>query len=52
MFKGGVGGQGLYVSPSRDVVVAYFTTGDGKGFDEAMAHAIDKSIDRSPKPTA
>jgi hypothetical protein len=45
MFKGGVGGQGLYVSPFRDVVVAYFTTGDGNGFNEAMAHAIAKSFD-------
>lgn len=46
MFKGGVGGQGLYVSFSRDVVAAYFTTGDGNGFNEAMARAIAKSFDR------
>ncbi|MGH9321784.1 MAG: hypothetical protein ACRD21_27175 [Vicinamibacteria bacterium] len=25
-FKGGFGGQGLYVSPERDVVIAYFGT--------------------------
>jgi CubicO group peptidase (beta-lactamase class C family) len=25
-FKGGYGGQGLYISPSRDIVVAYFGT--------------------------
>ena len=46
MVKGGVGGQGLYVSFSRDVVAAYFTTGDGNGFNEAMARAIAKSFDR------
>lgn len=33
MFKGGVGGQGLYVSTSRDAVAAYFTTGDGNSFN-------------------
>jgi len=31
-FKGGYGGQGLYLSPQRDLVVAYF----GTPFDEAM----------------
>ena len=25
-YKGGFGGQGLYVSPERDLVVAYFGT--------------------------
>jgi len=32
-FKGGYGGQGLYVSPSRDLVVAFFGTmnADGSG---------------------
>ena len=28
MFKGGFGGQGLYVSPSRDLVIAWFGTND------------------------
>ena len=27
-FKGGYGGQGLYISPSRDLVVAFFGTFD------------------------
>lgn len=27
LFKGGVGGQGLYVSPMHDAVVAFFSTG-------------------------
>jgi CubicO group peptidase (beta-lactamase class C family) len=31
-FKGGYGGQGLYISPGRDLVVAYF----GTPFDEMM----------------
>ena len=31
-FKGGYGGQGLYISPARDLVIAYF----GTPFDENM----------------
>jgi CubicO group peptidase (beta-lactamase class C family) len=31
-FKGGYGGQGLYISPARDLVIAYF----GTPFDEQM----------------
>ncbi len=31
-FKGGYGGQGLYISPARDLVIAYF----GTPFDETM----------------
>ena len=31
-FKGGYGGQGLYISPVRDLVIAYF----GTPFDETM----------------
>ncbi|MBN2149076.1 MAG: serine hydrolase [Anaerolineales bacterium] len=31
-FKGGYGGQGLYISPTRDLVIAYF----GTPFDEQM----------------
>lgn len=44
IFKKGVGGQGLYISPARDVVVAYFCTGDGKGQEETMARAIAKHL--------
>lgn len=40
LFKGGVGGQGLYVSPSRDMVAVWFSTGDGSEWNEAMARAI------------
>jgi hypothetical protein len=31
-FKGGYGGQGLYISPAHDLVIAYF----GTPFDEHM----------------
>lgn len=44
LFKGGVGGQGLYVSPLRDMVVVWFTTGDGSEANEAMARAIALSF--------
>jgi CubicO group peptidase (beta-lactamase class C family) len=30
-YKGGFGGQGLYISPSRDLVVAWFGTGPASG---------------------
>ena len=35
-FKGGFGGQGLYVSPSRDLVVAFFGTFDANGNGHEM----------------
>ena len=35
-FKGGYGGQGLYVSPSRDLVVAWFGTFDADGNGHEM----------------
>ncbi|SDG60824.1 serine hydrolase domain-containing protein [Alloyangia pacifica] len=45
LFKGGVGGQGLYVSPSKDLVAVWFTTGDGSEWNEAMARAIALHFD-------
>jgi CubicO group peptidase (beta-lactamase class C family) len=45
MYKGGVGGQGLYVSPSRDLVIVLFCTSDGKNQEETMARAIAKSFE-------
>lgn len=33
-FKLGMGGQGLYISPSRDLVIAYFGTHDENGMNE------------------
>jgi CubicO group peptidase (beta-lactamase class C family) len=44
-FKGGYGGQGLYVSPARDLVVAAFSSGVGHENIEILAYA--RSIIRS-----
>jgi hypothetical protein len=46
MYKGGFGGQGLYVSPSRDLVIVWFSTGKGDYQEETMAREIAKSFDR------
>jgi len=46
MFKSGVGGQGLYISPATDTVVAWFCTSDGNNQEEAMARAIVKSLSK------
>jgi len=45
MLKSGMGSQGLYVSPSRDLVINWFSTGDGTTKEETMARAIAKSFD-------
>jgi CubicO group peptidase (beta-lactamase class C family) len=42
IFKAGVGGQGLYISPARDTVVVWFST--GKQEEEIMARAVVKSL--------
>jgi len=45
-FKGGFGGQGLYISPSRDLVIAFFGTFDehGKGHEMTrVARQLAKS---------
>ena len=44
LFKSGIGGQGLYVSPAKDMVVAWFCTGNGTHEEEAMARAIVNSL--------
>ncbi len=36
-FKSGYGGQGLYVSPSRDLVIAFFGTLDEDGRSSQMS---------------
>lgn len=41
-FKAGVGGQGMYISPSADTVVVWFST--GKQMEEVMARAIVKTM--------
>lgn len=40
MFKGGVGGQGLYVSPDRDVSIAFFSTGYNRWANVARTIAL------------
>jgi len=42
IFKAGVGGQGMYISPSTDVVVVFFST--GKQQEEILARAIVSSL--------
>ncbi len=42
LYKGGVGGQGIYVSPSADAVVVWFST--GHQLEEVLAHAIANSL--------
>jgi len=42
LHKAGVGGQGIYVSPSTDAVVVWFST--GKQEEEIMARAVVKSL--------
>ena len=44
MYKAGVGGQGIYISPSTNTVVAYFMTGTGNDGPETVARAIVKSL--------
>ena len=44
MYKGGVGGQGLYVSPGRDLVINWFSTGDGTNQEETMGRAIAETF--------
>ncbi|MDN2483329.1 serine hydrolase domain-containing protein [Vibrio agarivorans] len=40
LFKSGVGGQGLYISPSKDLVVAFFSSSDGQNQEETYARKI------------
>jgi hypothetical protein len=40
MFKGGVGGQGLYVSPDRDVSIGFFSTGYNRWANVARTIAL------------
>ena len=50
MFKSGVGGQGLYISPATDTVVAFFATSDATNQEEAMARAIVMTLAGNPQP--
>jgi len=44
LYKAGVGGQGLYISPSRDLVIVWFCHSDGENREQSMARAIAKSL--------
>ena len=44
-YTGVVGGQGIYISPSADTVVVWFST--GKQQEEIMARAIAKKLGTS-----
>jgi CubicO group peptidase (beta-lactamase class C family) len=44
LFKSGVGGQGLYVSPANDIVIAWFCTGSGDNQEETLARNIVNSL--------
>lgn len=50
LYKSGVGGQGIYISPATDTVVAWFATSDGNNQEEAMARAIVLSLSGRPQP--
>ncbi len=43
-YKGGYGGQGLYVSPSRDLVVAYFGTFDQGPEDNNQMASVARQL--------
>jgi CubicO group peptidase (beta-lactamase class C family) len=45
-YKEGVGGQGLYISPSKDLVIAWFSTGENPA--RAMARAVATSTIFTP----
>lgn len=44
IYKAGVGGQGIYISPSTNTVVAYFMTGTGNDGPETVARTIVNSL--------
>ncbi len=44
IYKSGMNGQGIYVSPQRDVVIVWFATGGSSIPMEAFARAIAKSL--------
>lgn len=43
-YKSGMNGQGLYVSPGKDIVIAWFATGGAMIEMEAFARVIAKSL--------
>ncbi|HSG88782.1 MAG TPA: serine hydrolase domain-containing protein [Pseudomonadales bacterium] len=47
LFKGGYSGQGIYVDPARDLVVAWFGTGENYGATRNAMRAIARQLARS-----
>ena len=45
LFKAGAGGQGLYISPAHDAVVAFFSTGDAR--DERLGAWLARTVTQS-----
>lgn len=45
-YKGGFSGQGLYISPSRNLVIAFFGTADDNGVSNELSH-ISRQISKS-----
>lgn len=46
LFKAGVGGQGVYISPEKDLVISFFSTSNGKNQEETYAREIAKYFSR------
>lgn len=46
LFKAGVGGQGVYISPDKDLVISFFSTSNGKNQEETYAREIAKYFSR------
>ncbi|MEM6545194.1 MAG: hypothetical protein AAF680_09825, partial [Pseudomonadota bacterium] len=47
MFKSGYSGQGLYVDPSRELVIAWFGTGQNFGEESNEMLSVARQIARS-----
>ena len=46
-FKGGYGGQGLYISPARDLVIAFFGSFDADGVNEHEMTRVARQLAKS-----
>ena len=46
LFKAGVGGQGVCISPEKDLVISFFSTSKGKNQEETCAREIAKYFNR------
>ena len=43
-FKSGFGGQGLYIAPEQDLVIAWFGTDDERGYTEMLTVARQLAV--------